>query len=453
MMKISYWALLVWMVSMPLMAENRLPEDHWQELLNATRDAGLERQLAEEARLQLQQEAADTQAEALATAHNERAAAKQRREELEEEQLQLEEELQAMQERLQRSSASLGEVFSVYEEEKSSFYGLLSDALITQQQPELRAEFRSQGTQRVPDIQALEKLWQGLQQAWIASGQAVEFTSDWVDEQGRQQQGSMIRLGDFQLLNEQGLLRFESGQPPVLWPRQPRQAQNRAAAFADSGDGEVTLDPARGLTLRLYSHQPSLLERIQQGGLVGYLILFLGSLGLLVVIVQSIRLAAENRRVQRQLKQQSEPQPDNSLGRVLAGLSRESVTDQTHPEALEARMDELLLREAAGLERGLSWVKLLAAMAPLLGLLGTVTGMITTFQAITLFGTGDPSMMASGISQALMTTVLGLITAVPLLLAHLLLQGRSRQLARTLEAETSAWLASRLTQPSVSRPN
>jgi len=114
-------------------------------------------------------------------------------------------------------------------------------------------------------------------------------------------------------------------------------------------------------------------------------------------------------------------------------------------------MDELLLREAAGLERGLSWVKLLAAMAPLLGLLGTVTGMIATFQAITLFGTGDPAMMASGISQALMTTVLGLVTAVPLLLAHLLLQGRSRHLARTLEAETSAWLSNRLGSQTVSR--
>lgn len=444
--------LLALWICLPLFADQRLPEDYWQELLMETRDAGLERQLAEEARLQLRQEARDTQAQALATARQERDDAEARREQLEAEQLQLEEQLQEMQERLQRRSASLGEVFAVYEEEKSNLYGLLSDALITQQKPKLREAFRSMGDQGVPSIESLEGLWQGLQQTWLASGQAVNFTGDWVDAQGSKQTSQLIRLGDIQLLNEQGLLRFESGQPAVLWPRQPRQAQRDAAAFATGNSNAVTLDPARGLTLRLYSHQPSLLERIQQGGYVGYLIIFLGSLGLLVALVQSLRLLAENHRVKRQLQQIEDPQANNSLGRVLAGLRRETVTASTHPEALEARMDELLLREAAGLERGLSWVKLLAAMAPLLGLLGTVTGMIATFQAITLFGTGDPSMMASGISQALMTTVLGLVTAVPLLLAHLLLQGRSRHLARTLEAETSAWLASRLASQTQPRP-
>ena len=445
-MSVRLLPLLALFVCLPLAAEARLPEDYWQELLLETRDASVERQLAEEARLQLRQEARDTQADALAAAREELAAAEARRDQLETEQLQLEEKLTEMQERLQRRSASLGEVFTVYREEKSNFYGLLADALLTQQRPDLRDTFRPRADEGVPSIESLEQLWQGLQKTWLASGQAVRFHDDWVDAQGKQQQGSILRLGDLQLLNAQGLLRFESGQPPVLWSRQPRQAQQQAAAFAEEASEVVSLDPARGLTLRLYSHQPSLLERIQQGGYVGYLILFLGGLGLLVALVQSLRLLAENHRVQRQLRELQDPRSDNSLGRVLAGLQRETVTASTHPEALEARMDELLLREASGLERGLSWVKLLAAMAPLLGLLGTVTGMIATFQAITLFGTGDPTMMASGISQALMTTVLGLVTAVPLLLAHLLMQGRSRHLARTLEAETSAWLASRLTR-------
>lgn len=443
-MKMRSLPLLALWICLPLMAEPQLPEDYWQELLTETRDAGLERQLLEESRLQLQKDAATTQAEALEAARQQRNAAEELRDQLEEEQLQLEEQLQEMQERLQRRSASLGEVFSVYEEEKSSLYGLLSDALVTQQKPELRNAFRAIASQGVPNIESLQKLWKGLQEAWLATGQAVQFDTDWVDAQGSKQSSPIVRLGDIQLLNAQGLLRFESGQPAALWPRQPRAAQQQAAAYAKGESNLVTLDPARGLTLRLYSHQPSLLERIQQGGYVGYLILFLGGLGLLVALVQSLRLFAENRRVQHQLAHKDTPQSNNSLGRVLAGLGRETVTSTTHPEALEARMDELLLREASGLERGLSWVKLLAAMAPLLGLLGTVTGMIATFQAITLFGTGDPSMMASGISQALMTTVLGLVTAVPLLLAHLLLQGRSRQLARTLEAEASAWLASRL---------
>ncbi|SFC41187.1 biopolymer transport protein ExbB [Marinospirillum celere] len=432
------------LISQALFADTLLPEDYWQELLLQTRDAAVERQLAEEARLQLGQEARDTQAQALAEARENLAAAENRREQLEAEQLQLEEDLQEMQERLQRRSAALGEVFTVYSEEKSNFHGWLTDALFTLQEPTLRTRFRASGESSVPDIHDLENLWKGLQQAWLASGQAVSFEEDWVDSEGRRQTSQLLRLGDIQLLNEQGLLRFETDSPPALWSRQPRQAVSQAESFASQTSEVAVLDPARGLTLRLFSHQPTLLERIQQGGYVGYLILFLGGLGLMVALVQSLRLIAENRRVKRQLQQLEEPQETNSLGRVLTGLRRETVTASTHPEALEARMDELLLREAGSLEKGLSWVKLLAAMAPLLGLLGTVTGMIATFQAITLFGTGDPSMMASGISQALMTTVLGLVTAVPLLLAHLLLQGRSRHLARTLEAETSAWLASRL---------
>lgn len=443
-MRVLLFLLAALLLSQPLLAEPRLPEDYWQELLLQTRDAAIERQLEEEARLQLSQEARSTQAQALAEAENQREAAKTQREQLEEEQQQLEQDLQELQERLQRRSASLGEVFTVYEEEKSNFHGWLTDALMVSQQPGWQAQFRSTGTQSLPEIQDLENLWKGLQQAWLASGQVQRVQQDWIDSQGQRQHSTVIRLGDLQLLNEQGLLRFEGEDSPVLWPRQPRQASSQAAAFTTQASQQVTFDPARGLTLRLFSHQPSMLERIQQGGYVGYLILFLGSLGLCIAAVQSFRLLAESRRVKRQLESLEEPLATNSLGRVLTGLRRETVTASTHPEALEARMDELLLREAAGLERGLSWVKLLAAIAPLLGLLGTVTGMIATFQAITLFGTGDPSMMASGISQALMTTVLGLVTAVPLLLAHLLLQGRSRHLARTLEAETSAWLAQRL---------
>lgn len=449
--RLTFLVLLVLCLSGPALAQSSsgsLPEDYWRDLLIDTREAAVERQLAEEARYQLNKEARDSQALALEQARKELTAAVDQRDQLEKQQQQLEEQLADLQAQLQRRSASLGEVFAVYSEEKGNFYGYLADALVTQQQPELRAAFRPAQDQGVPDIQALKDLWLGLQQGWIASAQAVRFTGDWVDTQGLPQQSELVRLGDLQLLNSQGLLRFERGQPAAVWPRQPEQAVSQARAFIQQQEAQqlapVSLDPARGLTLQLYNHQPSLTERIQQGGTVGYLILFLGTLGLGIALVQSLRLLAEGRRVKQQLQQLQSPEENNALGRVLAGLGRETVTTSTHPEALEARMDELLLREAAGLERGLSWVKLLAAIAPLLGLLGTVTGMIATFQAITLFGTGDPGMMAGGISQALMTTVLGLITAVPLLLAHLLLVGRSKHLARTLEAETAAWLATRL---------
>ncbi|WP_416885243.1 MotA/TolQ/ExbB proton channel family protein [Marinospirillum sp.] len=444
--QLSLLVLFFFILMAPQLAA-QTPEDYWQSLLLDTRAAALERQLVEEARLQLQQQAATTQAQALHQAEHDLAAAEQEQQRLNAEQQALESQLSELQEVLQRRSASLGEVFAVYTEEKGNFYGLLADALVTQQQPELRSAFRPQSGEAVPDIEALEKLWQGLQQAWIASAQAVRFSGSWVDPAGHQQDSQLLRLGDLQLMNQQGLLQFKAGQLPQLWSRQPSGIERQVTSFLAGEQDSLTFDPARGLTLRLLSHQPSVLERIQQGGQVAYLILFLGALGLVIAGVQSVRLLAEGRRVRRQLLELDKPIDNNALGRVLLGLHRETVSASTHPEGLEARMDELLLREAAALERGLSWVKLLAAIAPLLGLLGTVTGMIVTFQAITLFGTGDPGMMAGGISQALVTTVLGLVTAVPLLLAHLLLQGRSRYLARTLEAETSGWLATCLAQP------
>ena len=421
-----------------------LPADYWQQLLEETQEASIERQLSEEGRLQLQQTQHDTQASARAEAQAEQQRLTAERERLEAEQLQLEADLDELQALLQRRSASLGEVFALYEDEKSQAYALISEALVTQQNPQLLDSLRPSARRGLPSINDFYALWDSLQAAWIASAQVEQYTSSWVNAEGRQQQATLTRLGDIQLLNEQGLLRYEHGQPATLWSRQPASVQRQAAAFHQQSSDRVTFDPARGLTLRLFSHQPGVLERIQQGGLVGYLILLLGALGLLIALLQLLRLGAEHHRVKAQLKQLDQPLNNNVLGRVLGRLAESAPSLHAPAEALEARLDELLLRESAALERGLSWIKLLAAIAPLLGLLGTVTGMIATFQAITLFGTGDPSMMASGISQALVTTVLGLLMAVPLLLAHLLLQGRSRQLARTLEAESSAWLAQRL---------
>lgn len=110
-------------------------------------------------------------------------------------------------------------------------------------------------------------------------------------------------------------------------------------------------------------------------------------------------------------------------------------------ETLELKLDDAVLREIPALEVRLVWLKILAAVAPLLGLLGTVTGMILTFQQITLFGTGDPKLMAGGISQALVTTVLGLIVAIPMVLLHAMLNARSKGLIQVLEEESAGLIA------------
>lgn len=425
-----------------------LPEDYWQELLKQTQHKSVERKLAEEARLQLNSQETQAQAKALVETKQALKLAEQRRTQLENEQEQLEAQLQETQQRLQIRSTALGEVFAVYREEKSNLFGLLSNARYSQQYPELLAFAKPNPSEdRLPLIEDFYQLWQALQQSWLATGQVTNYTAPWVNLTGQVEDSQLTRLGDLQLMNAQGVLRLDDQALPSLWLRQPTSLIKTNQAFIADQSELVTLDPARGLTLELHSRQPSLLERVKQGGFVGYLIIILGLAGLLVALVQSIRLWLEQQRVVKQLAKPQDLKNQNALGRILSGMNSASQQQENSaPEALEANLDELLVRESAALEKGLALVKLLAAMAPLLGLLGTVTGMIATFQAITLFGTGDPAMMASGISQALVTTVLGLLTAVPLLLAHLLLQGRSRKLARILEAESSAWLAKLLNQ-------
>jgi len=115
--------------------------------------------------------------------------------------------------------------------------------------------------------------------------------------------------------------------------------------------------------------------------------------------------------------------------------------DLHNDELLQLKLDEAVLAEIPALERGNSLIKLLAAIAPLLGLLGTVTGMILTFQAISLFGSGDPKLMAGGISQALVTTVLGLVVAIPLLFSHSVIAYLSRSMIQRLDEQCAGVLA------------
>lgn len=129
---------------------------------------------------------------------------------------------------------------------------------------------------------------------------------------------------------------------------------------------------------------------------------------------------------------------DSPLGRVWAVYqSSKSINVET----LELKLDNAILKEMPELEKGLPLLKLLSSVAPLLGLLGTVTGMILTFQAITLFGTGDPKLMAGGISQALVTTVLGLVVAIPILLLHAIASTRSKEIVQILEEQAAGLIA------------
>lgn len=289
----------------------------------------------------------------------------------------------------------------------------------------------------------LETLGDALMALTAETARVVAFDAPVAGGDGEVATREVVRLGDQVAFSEGQLLEHGAEQDVLATtPRTPGEVSELLVAF-QAGEGErLALDPSRGQVIEALAQRPSLMERFQQGGAVGYVVVGLGAVGLMVALLQYAYLLRVSMATRRQLRDLSRLHEDNPLGRVLRRFR--ALADDPVPEALEARLDEAVLAELPRLERGQPLVKLLAAVAPLLGLLGTVTGMIVTFQAITVFGTGDPQLMAGGISQALVTTVLGLITAVPLLFAHTALAGRSRHLAGVMEGQASAALAEQL---------
>ncbi|WP_305856883.1 MotA/TolQ/ExbB proton channel family protein [Balneatrix alpica] len=347
--------------------------------------------------------------------------------------------LHALRQQLQEQSGQVAEVFAVVRQHGKELRPQLAESAVTAQYPQRLSLLDFTDSSRLPDVSAIEGLWYLLEQEISASAQISSFSGSWVGSDGQRQQGDLWRLGNWQVLTAQGqYLGYDPKQQQLLqWARQP----DSAAPWLAQQQPALWLDPSRGQVLELLQRQPSLLERIAQGGLVGYVILALGAIGMLVALVRVIMLLRTSWQVRRQLKSK-QWRLDNPLGRVLAHVGEARL----QAEELEVRVDEAILRELPRLERGIALLKLLAAVAPLLGLLGTVTGMIGTFQSITLFGTSDPRLMAGGISQALVTTVQGLVVAIPLLFCHSLVQGRSRRLLQVLQEKSLSALAQRWEQ-------
>ena len=225
----------------------------------------------------------------------------------------------------------------------------------------------------------------------------------------------------------------------------PRQPQGRyldkveELEEAQSGLAAFGLDPSRGQLLGLLVQTPSLAERVAQGKQVGYVIITLGIIGLLIAIWRLIVLSGVSAKVNSQAKNLNNP-GNNPLGRVLA-VGHDNPG--TEPEVLELKLAETILKELPKFNAMLPFLKIISVVAPLLGLLGTVTGMIVTFQAITLYGTGDPKLMAGGISTALVTTVLGLVVAIPMVFLHTLVSSRAKRLTQILTEEAAGMLAER----------
>ncbi|MDI3324532.1 MotA/TolQ/ExbB proton channel family protein [Pontibacterium granulatum] len=351
--------------------------------------------------------------------------------------------LAEMESLIQQRAGQLGEVFGVVKEEAGELRSVLEDSLANAEYPGRADTLAFTDSKRVPSLRELETLWYQLQLEMMASGRISRFNAPVVNDDGSVTEQPVVRFGLFSAATEQGdYLSWDIQQQSLtVLPTQPDGAMPQLLAYLSGASNEIQIDPTRGQLFRLLDRQPKLFERVQQGGEVGYMILALGALGLLVAVLQMLNMLYSEVKVRAQLNRADRLSQDNALGRVLLAVTKHNLTQ----EQRELKVDEAILQELPGIERGQSFVKLLAAVAPLLGLLGTVIGMIATFQSITLYGTSDPKLMAGGISQALITTVLGLVVAIPLLFCHSYLAARGRRMTQILQEKSLGLLAD--TQP------
>ncbi|WP_111977931.1 MotA/TolQ/ExbB proton channel family protein [Algibacillus agarilyticus] len=349
---------------------------------------------------------------------------------------------------LTKRMGSLKELFGVLQQVAGDAKNKFSTSLISAQYPN-RDVFMDEVAQKMgkssklASIEEIEQVWFALQREMTESGKITTFKAPVVLQAGNKVEKEIIRVGSFNLVADGMYLEFisETGSIAEL-SRQPASRYLEGAAAMQNGQGSLVdfaLDPTGGSILGLLVQAPDTQERVEQGGTVGYIILGVGLVGLLIALERFISLFLIGSKVSRQLKR-PEASSDNPLGRVMK-VKDENPTADT--ETLELKLSEAILREVPKLTRNLTFIKIISVVSPLLGLLGTVTGMINTFQAITLFGTGDPKLMAGGISQALVTTVLGLVVAIPTVLLYTMLNTRSKNLIYVLQEQSAGIIAER----------
>ncbi|MBD1583694.1 MotA/TolQ/ExbB proton channel family protein [Pseudoalteromonas sp. S16_S37] len=356
--------------------------------------------------------------------------------------------LQNLTDTLSKRMGSLKELFGVMQQVAGDSSNKFQTSVVSAQIPG-RSEFMDEmakkmgSTSRLASIEDIEKVWFELQREMTEQGKITRFNNEVIVAGGSKETKEVVRVGAFNLIADGKYLTYNPVTNTISeLTRQPVARFTETAAdlqAAKSGVVEFALDPTGGSILGLLVQAPNTEEQVHQGGAVGYVILGVGVLALIIALERFISLMLMGAKINRQLKD-STARDDNPLGRVM------KVKDQ-YPDVaydtLELKLSEAILREMPKITRNLTLIKIISVVAPLLGLLGTVTGMINTFQAITLFGTGDPKLMAGGISQALVTTVLGLVVAIPTVFLYTLLNTRSRNLLLILQEQSAGIIAER----------
>ncbi|PLX55021.1 MAG: energy transducer TonB [Chromatiales bacterium] len=441
-------------VAVPVAAQQ--PAQSIDDLLKRVQQGEVTEKRENREREQRFQQDKASQQKVLADAQAQRATLEQRSDALETQFEENELRVADLTEQFDKRLGSLKELFGVLQQVAGDTRAQFENS-ITSTQPSIRdgndpdrvqflADLAAKmGTaSKLASIEEIERLWFEMLNEMQETGRVVSYRAPVILGDGQQTELDVTRVGVFNLITDGKYLQYtpETGNITEL-ARQPQQVRfvktTADLANADSGMVTFALDPTRGQILSLLIQEPDLRERIDQGGTVGYIIIALGAIGMLLAVWRWVALFVTGTKVRAQLKKET-PSADNPLGRVLKVADDNRGVDR---ETLELKLGEAIYKERPALDRALPFIKIISVVAPLLGLLGTVTGMIVTFQAITLFGTGDPKLMAGGISQALVTTVLGLVVAIPTVLLHTLVSGRSRSIQQVLQEQAAGIVAER----------
>lgn len=359
--------------------------------------------------------------------------------------------VQAKRAQLDERMGSLKELFGHLTSSAGDLRSNIDASIVSAQYPN-RTEFleelieKMNSETKLPTIQEIERLWFELQNETVESGKVVKFTASVSNPAGDTSEQEVVRVGNYNLISNGKYLKYSNGKLSEL-ARQPSgnlQGQASSLQSATSGFTKAGIDPtgpAGGSLLSALINSPSLEERWHQGNLVGYIITGVFAFAILLSIWRFIVLSGLSSKVKSQLKASGSgagASTKNPLGRILK-VAEDNPGATT--ESLELKLEEAILKERPPIETGLNLLKIISMVAPLLGLLGTVVGMIVTFQAITIFGAGDPKAMAGGISGALVTTVLGLVVAIPTVLLHTFLNGKAKNILHILEEQSAGIIA------------